>query len=93
MITSQYADVKPLASATSEVAAVAWDGDHGGEHKPGSLWAAGEFVRDQASPAATWAAIRGSTWIAPANCEPKLAGTTWTFMPGWGAWIIHPLPR
>jgi hypothetical protein len=47
----------------------------------------------QARPAATSAARRGSTRMAPANWEPKSAGTTWTFMPGWGAWIIHPLPR
>jgi hypothetical protein len=52
-----------------------------------------EAPERQARPAANPAAVRGETRIAPANCEPRLAGTTRTSIPGWGAWIIHPLPR
>ena len=55
--------------------------------------AATPLAECQARPAASPVASRGKTRIAPANCGPKLAGTTWTSMPGWGAWIIHPLPR
>jgi hypothetical protein len=50
--------------------------------------------RDQpAGLTATAAATLGSTWIAPANSEPKSAGTTSTFWPGCGAWSISPSPR
>lgn len=46
----------------------------------------------QATRPATAAAWAGFTRTAPANSEPKSAGTTSTFFPGSGAWIIHPLP-
>src|SRR5581483_2838777 len=61
--------------------------------KAGRRGAAGGSARGQARPEATLAAMRGETRTAPANWEPKLAGTISTSMPGWGAWIIHPLPR
>jgi hypothetical protein len=42
---------------------------------------------------ATEAAWAGFTRTAPANSLPRSAGTTSTYSPGWGAWIIHPFPR
>ena len=44
------------------------------------------------APAAA-AATAGDTATAPANPLPTSAGTTSTFWPGCGAWIISPLPR
>jgi hypothetical protein len=43
--------------------------------------------------AATTAAIAGDTRTTPANSLPMATGTTWTFSPGCGAWIIQPRPR
>jgi hypothetical protein len=39
------------------------------------------------------AAIPGDTRTTPANSLPRASGTTSTFSPGCGAWIIQPLPR
>ena len=51
------------------------------------------WLVEPAGLAATDAATRGYTCTAPANPDPKSAGTISTSRPGSGAWIIFPWPR
>jgi hypothetical protein len=58
-----------------------------------ALLAVGVADGQAAGSPATAAATFGYTATAPANSEPKSAGTISTSRPGIGAWSIFPPPR
>jgi len=62
------------------------------QHCEGAATAAAGLGQPIGDPA-TAAAIAGDTRTTPANSLPMATGTTWTFSPGCGAWIIQPRPR